>query len=309
VTEQGATEPRLPEAPYAFRPAKRIQRLMFTDALRALRFLHPLEEYQYIGFGHWQFVDFELMRREVGIREMYSIERNTSAKERFEENNPFEEVHLLFDTAFSCLQSGEIDLSKPTIAWLDYTSKLDSSALQDLRLLAEKVPPGSVIAATFNCHPDREDQRLDALERTVGEVPGDVGEDDLDRDGLPRVQQRILVEKLDETAQKRKDGTSIKQFMFLRYKDRSPMAFWAGLLGDESDKIDATIQMLARCEQFRDDQDFLDISVPHLSTREVIALNKDIKEGSLPFVRGVPKEQCEAYGRLHRWYPPVPLPL
>jgi hypothetical protein len=282
---------------------------MFSDALRALRLLRPMEEYQYIGFGHWQFVDFELMRREVGIREMYSIERNTNAQARFEENAPFDDIRLLFDTAFACLQSEEIDLAKPTIAWLDYVSKLNSSALQDLRLLVEKVPVGSVVAATFNCHPDREDQRLDALERTVGEVPGDIREDDLDRNGLPRVQRRILVERLDDTAQRRGDGASVKQFMFLRYKDATPMAFWAGLVCDDSEAIATTLQTLGRYEQFRDGADFLDISVPHLSTREVIALNKAIKEGSQPTIRGVPEDECEAYGRLHRWYPPVPLPL
>lgn len=309
MTEQATSEPRLPEAPYAFRPAKRIQRLMFCDALRTLRLLRPPEEYQYIGFGHWQFVDFELMRREVGIREMYSIERNTNEQARFEENTPFEEIQLLFDTAFACLQSDEVDLAKPTIAWLDYTSRLDSSAFQDLRLLVEKVPVGSVVAATFNCHPDREDQRLEALERAAGEVPGDIGEDDLGRDGLPRVQRRILVERLEEAAQRREDEVSIKQFMFLRYKDRAPMAFWAGLVADESEGISAAIRALERCEQFRDGEDFLDVSVPHLSTREVIALNRIIKEGSQPSIPGVPDSQCQAYGRLHRWYPPVPLPF
>lgn len=309
MTDQAAREPRLPEAPYAFRPAKRIQRLMLCDALGALRLLRPLEEYQYIGFGHWQFVDFELMRRAVGVRQMFSIERNTNEQARFEENAPFEEIRLLFDTAFACLQSDEIDLSKPTIAWLDYTARLDSSVLQDLRLLAEKVPVGSVVAATFNCHPDREDQRLEALERAVGEVPGDVREDDLDRDGLPRVQRRILVEQLEGTAQKRGDNASISQFMFLRYKDRAPMAFWAGLVGDGSEAIATTMDTLGRYEQFRDGDDFLDVSVPQLSTREVIALNKSISEGNPPSLRGVPEDQCEAYGRLHRWYPPVPLPL
>ncbi len=282
---------------------------MFCDVLGALRLLSPLEEYQYIGFGHWQFVDFELMRRAVGVRQMFSIERNTSEQARFEENAPFEEIHLLFDTAFACLQSDEIDLSKPTIAWLDYTARLDSSVLQDLRLLAEKVPVGSIVAATFNCHPDREDQRLEALERAVGEVPGDVREDDLDRDGLPRVQRRILVEQLEGTVQKRGDSASISQFMFLRYKDRAPMAFWAGLVGDDSEAIATTMKTLRRFEQFRDGDDFLDVSVPHLSTREVIALNKSISAGSQPSLRGVPEDQCEAYGRLHRWYPPVPLPL
>lgn len=308
MTEQGAVNTRLPEAPYAFRPAKRIQRLMFCDALRSLRLLRALEEYQYIGFGHWQFVDFELMRREVGIRKMYSIERNTNEKARFEENMPFEDIRLLFDTAFACLQSEEIDLSKPTIAWLDYTVPLEGSVLQDLRLLVEHVPIGSVIAATVNCHPGRENRRLDALERKL-EVPGDVAEADLDQDGLPKVQRRILVEKLEAAVHSRADGATISQFMFLRYKDGSPMAFWAGLVADDSEAVKTTLESLGRLEQFRGDVDFLDVSVPHLSTQEVIALNKDIREGTPPSVRGVPKDQCEAYGRLHRWYPPVPLPL
>jgi hypothetical protein len=308
VTDQSTGEARLPEAPYAFRPAKRIQRLMFCDALRALRILRPMEEYQYIGFGHWQFVDFELMRREVGVRRMYSIERNTNDQARFEENMPFEEISLLFDTALACLQGDEIDLSKPTIAWLDYTGSLDGSVLQDLRLLAEQMPVGSVVAATLNCHPGREEGRLEALERKL-EVPGDIVEDDLDRNGLPKVQRRILVEQLEATAQQRVDGARIEQFMFLRYADGAPMVFWAGLVADDSDPVAAALSTLCRHEQFRGGEDFLDISVPHLSTREVIALNKDIREGSVPSVAGVSKEQCEAYGRLHRWYPPVPLPL
>lgn len=297
---------RLPDAPYAFRPAKRIQRLMFCDAVRSLRVLRPLEEYQYIGLGHWQFVDFELMRREVGIRRMVSIERNTNLKARFEENLPFEEIELLFGDAFECLQDDEVDLSLPTVAWLDYTAKLDAGVLRDLKLLAEKLPVGSVIAATFNCHPDREDQRLEALERKL-EVPGDVREEDLDRNGLPRVQRRILLEQLQAVASQR--GAAIEQFMFLRYADRAPMAFWAGLLVDDEIAAGPVLDALRRHEQFRDGEDFLDISVPHLSTREVIALNKDIREGATPSVRGVTRSECAAYGRLHRWYPPVPLPF
>lgn len=297
---------RLPDAPYAFRPAKRIQRLMFCDALRALRMLRPVEEYQYIGLGHWQFVDFELMRREVGIRRMVSIERNTSLKARFEENLPFEEIELLFGDAFECLQDDEVDLSLPTVAWLDYTVKLDAGVVRDLKLLVEKLPVGSVIAVTFNCHPDREDQRLEALELKL-EVPGDVREEDLHRNGLPRVQRRILLEQLQAVANQR--GAAIGQLMFLRYADRAPMAFWAGLLVDAEIAAGPVLDALRRHEQFRDGEDFLDISVPHLSTREVIALNKDIREGATPSVRGVKRSECAAYGRLHRWYPPVPLPF
>lgn len=95
---------------------------------------------------------------------------------------------------------------------------------------------GSVVAATFNCRPDREDERLDALIRAVGTdfVPGDVDEDALGRDGLPRAQRRILVEQLDAAASARTPPAHLQQFMFVRYADRTPMIFWAGLIVDES---------------------------------------------------------------------------
>src|SRR5207253_72275 len=130
----------------------------------------------------------------VGVQAMVSIERDTAHRARFEENKPFGEIDLLFGDAFEKLQ--EIDLRVPTIAWLDYTCKLDAAGLRDLRFLAGELPTGSVVAATFNCHPDKEDQRLDALIRRIGSeiVPGDVDEDALDHEGLPRVQRRILVE-------------------------------------------------------------------------------------------------------------------
>ncbi|MFZ2050424.1 MAG: O-methyltransferase [Solirubrobacteraceae bacterium] len=299
---------QLPDAPYAFRPAKRIQRVMFCDAVRLLRAIRPIEEYRYIGLGHWQFVDFELMRREVGVQTMVSIEKNTAHQARFEENKPFGEVDLLFGEAFEKLQ--EIDLTIPTIAWLDYTSKLTSGGLRDLKFLTEQLPAGSVIAATFNCHPDREDQRLESLIRALGEVvPGDIDEDELGRDGLPRVQRRILKEQLDAVAAARTPAARMEQFMFLRYMDRTPMMFWAALLVDESIDEEIAPVLLSRLEQFRDRDDFLDVSVPWLTTREVIGLNEQIKTGQVPTLRGLDRAECEAYAKLHRWYPVVPLPL
>jgi hypothetical protein len=300
---------RLPDAPYAFRPAKRIQRMMFCDAVRLLRAIRPMEDYRYVGLGHWQFVDFELMRREVGVQSMVSIERDTARQARFEENKPFGQIELLFGEAFEKLQ--EINLTVPTIAWLDYTSKLAAAGLRDLKFLAGELPAGSVVAATFNCHPDREDQRLEALIRAVGGevVPGDVDEDALDRDGLPRVQRRILMEQLDAVVSARTPAARLQQFMFLRYADRSPMMFWAGLIVDESIEEQVASVPLSRLEQFRDGDDSLDISVPWLTTREVIALNEQMRAGEVPSLRGIERADCEAYASLYRWYPPVPLPF
>ncbi len=312
MTLNTTTDPdllRLPEAPYAFRPAKRIQRIMFCDAVRLLRALRPMEEYRYVGLGHWQFVDFELMRREVGIRSMVSIERNTDQQARFEENKPFSEIDLLFGDAFEKLQ--EIDLSVPTVAWLDYTSKLGAAVLRDLRLLATTLPSGSVVAVTINCRPDQEDQRLDALIRALGGdvVPGDVSEDDLGRDGLPSVQRRILVEQLGAAVADRTPPAWLEQFMLLRYADRAPMLFWAALIVDETVEERVRALPFERLEQFRNGEEVLEISVPWLSTREVIALNRQIRAGEIPSVKGLQRKECEAYARLHRWYPTVPPPF
>ena len=282
---------------------------MFCDAVRLLRSLRPLEEYRYVGLGHWQFVDFELMRREVGVREMVSIERDTAHQARFEENKPFAEIDLLFGDAFEQLQI--IDLDVPSIAWLDYVEKLTSAGLRDLKLLASELPAGSVVAATFNCRPDREDERLEALIRAVGGdvVPGDIGEDALGRDGFPRVQRRIVVEQLDAAASIRTPRARVQQFMFLRYVDRAPMMFWAGLLVDETVEEQVAALPFRRLEQYRDEDDYLEITVPWLTTREVIALNERIRAGEVPRLRGIDSAASEAYASLHRWYPPVPLPF
>jgi hypothetical protein len=121
------------------------------------------------------------------------------------------------------------------------------------------------------------------------------------------VLRRILGEQLDAAASAR--GASLEQFMFLRYADNAPMAFWAGLLVDETVATSQVLASMRRLEQFRGDHDFLDVSVPFLSTREVIALNKAIREGEAPNIRGVDRRDREAYERLHRWYPAVPLPF
>jgi len=283
--------------------------MMFCDAVRLLRAIRPMEEYRYLGLGHWQFVDFELMRREVGVRSMVSISHDIAQRARFEENKPFGEIDLFFGDAFEQLQ--QIDLDIPTIAWLDYTTKLTAGCVRDLKLLAAKLSAGSVVAGTFNCHTDREDERLDALIRAVGSdlVPGDVREEALDRNGLPKIQRRILVEQLDAAASTRTLPARVQQFMFLRYADRSPMMFWAGLIVDESVEEQVAFMPLSRLEQFSDSDDFLDISVPWLTTREVIALNEKIRASEVPSVRGLEPADCEAYANLHRWYPAVPLPF
>lgn len=213
-------------APYAFRPAKRIQRLMAFDALRLLRSFHSLEDYVYIGFGSWEFVDFRLIRRELGVRQMISIERNTNTKARHVFNRPFADVDLQFGVSSEVL--AQLDLDKPTIAWMDYLCKVDGTVLADLRLLCEELPAGSTVLVTVNAKPDKVDHRRDALVGRIGEdlVPPGTGEDQLGGTGLSDIQRQVLHQEAVRAAQQRHVPLDVEQILHIRYRDGAPMLTW-----------------------------------------------------------------------------------
>lgn len=293
-------------APYAFRPAKRIQRLMAFDALRLLRVFHSLEDYVYLGFGSWEFVDFRLIRRELGVQRMVSIERDTNAKDRYTFNRPFADVDLQFGLSSDVL--ADLDLNDPTIAWLDYVSKVDGTVLADLRLLCEELPAGSAVLITVNAKPDKVDHRRDALIGRVGVdlIPPGTDEDALGGAGLATVQRQILHQEAIRAAQQRPDPIDVEQILHIRYRDGTPMLTWGAVLVDDASRDRFQSAPFARLEQYRDGADAIDVAVPVLSLKEAIFLNESIAAGEPLSVPGLGSSETNAYHRLHRWYPPLP---
>ena len=54
---------------YEFRPAKAAQRRMIVDACRRLTAISALDQYQYVGFGGLEFIDFIEFHRGLGYLE------------------------------------------------------------------------------------------------------------------------------------------------------------------------------------------------------------------------------------------------
>src|SRR4051812_21848495 len=79
---------------YVARPAKTVERLMLVDAFRRLHTFGPLRDYEYVGFGAHEFIDFELFWRTLGISTMLSIE-SSEPIERYEFNAPFGGVKVI----------------------------------------------------------------------------------------------------------------------------------------------------------------------------------------------------------------------
>lgn len=131
---------------YEIRPCKFVERRMLLTAF--MRIL-PLfnSNYQYIGFGGLSFTDFKLFHRELHINTMYSIEGGYS-ENKLEFNKPYSCIKILCGESLSMLST--IELTQPSIIWLDYDDCLSIDVFNDLEHILMKIPHGSIYLMSCN---------------------------------------------------------------------------------------------------------------------------------------------------------------
>jgi hypothetical protein len=316
---------------YALRPAKHIERWMIVDACRRLDRCEPVRNYEYVGFGSFEFVDFELVHRELGIDRMVSIESQTSIHERCRFNLPFDSIEFIPARASACLPDLLDDVATRRLIWLDYTDPLSREVLQDVSTCLRKLVSGSMLIVSVNAHPPRKPEntcecvdgteettpRLNELGRQVGadRVPPDVEEDGLAKWGYADVQHRILTTAVPDALARRSARASWLQLFHLRYSDGAQMLTWGGLVVDEDDET-RWKEAFSGLTQCRDEaQEPLMISVPVLTSKEAICLNRLLPAAGglvatgISTTVGIPEADCMNYESLYQWYPPVPTPI
>ncbi len=296
---------------YAFRPAKHIQRRMIVDACRRIGFLAGLEDYEYVGFGGFEFVDFDLVHRELGIGRMTSIEYDSRNQERYQFNRPFGQIDVRFDRASEVLPT-LLDDPRPRIVWLDYTSRLNLEVLQDVSTCIRRLTAGSVIVATVNAHPPspagirREQLVADVTEERI---PPGVTDASLARWGWAAVEYAILRAEVDSSLRLRSDGAVFEQLFHFRYNDGAYMLTWGGMASTQSDRTKWRY-IFDSLNQVRASDEALLIEVPILTAKEVMHLNAQLPDvASSLKAYGIPEKDCDAYLTLYRWYPPIPGPF
>lgn len=293
------------ELDYRDRPSKAVTRRILVATLRRLQAFQSLERYPYVGFGAVHFVDFDLMHRQLGVVDMTSIEGRASLVPRCHFNRPYRGIVIREGTSSTVLPT--LDWSLPAIVHLDYTQRLRSEELSDIKNLAMQLQPGSVLAISLNCQPNRDEAlRRSDLESAVGPqlVPLGVTGVKLGGWGLASVQRDIVTSTVDATLSGRGDATTWQQLLNIRYKDGASMQTIAGVV-DHPGVHDA----LKACRfedmpEVRTGSEALEIRVPVLTTRERLALNQKIPgtPGSLP---GLAAEEIEAYVNNYRWLNPT----
>ena len=264
---------------YAHRPSKHVQRKMIVDACRRLDRIAPLGTYRFVGFGAYEFVDFELFRRELGVVVMDSIELDTARQKRYLFNRPFDHIEVHFDRASNVLPD-LLDDSGRRIVWLDYLGGVDHEVLSDVGTCVRKLAPGSILVITVGARPRGPfAERRANLAADVGEarVPAHATDAYLGPH-FADVQRDIVAASIPEQLRYRDDAAAFTQLFDIRYTDSTPMQTWGGLLAVDGDPSAAAV--IAECDALEQTslpgQPPVRATVPPLTTREVLYLNRQL---------------------------------
>lgn len=292
---------------YAFRPRKQIQRLLFVDACQRLRAIAPIDTFEYVGFGGYEFVDFDLVRRRLGIRRMISYEKDEMPG-RYEFNRPFADVELRFGSASQHLPF--LDQATLRIVWLDYLQRLNHEVLQDAATACARLAAGSVLAVSVNAMPGKPaNARRAQLALDVGEdrIPNGVDDASLARWGLASVQRQILEAAMVDALQRRGDGAVFEQILHFRYADGAQMLTVGGMIVTPGMRTAFEACRFEQLDHVSRDETAVHISAPALTAREAQYLNRQLPRGQDALeCPGLDVEDIEGYERFYRWYPPIP---
>jgi hypothetical protein len=288
---------------YEFRPAKAAQRRMIVDACRRLTAIAPLDQYQYVGFGGLEFIDFIEFHRGLGVPLMTSIEHDTNMQHRVEFNKPYNSIRLLMGEARDQLPL--IDWTKLSITWLDYTDMLTTDILRDVDYVVRSSLAGSIVVVTVNGAATNVplSERLSKLRDNLGNLIDDgLNEKDMAGWGPTRVERSVL-QATAYSASRQAHGLPFRQLFNFHYADDAKMLTWGGIVTSPS--LDRTIDA-CRFEDLsfiRMGDDAFEINVPVLTEREIMYLETELvgATGALPQIKGVPASDIKAFAQMYRW--------
>lgn len=286
---------------YGDRQSKQVSRRIFLEALKRLQAIDKLSNYAYVGFGAYQFLDFDLVHRQLGIDRMTSIESDEKLIARCHFNAPYRAIDVLAGTATTIIPT--LDWSRKSIVWLDYTQRLRTAEMADCENVALRLQPGSVLAVTLNCHAGEEGHRRDDLAKAIGSenVPIGITDAKLGEWGLAKTQRELVASLFHRTLASRGDGATWQQVLNIQYRDDARMQMIVGIIDhpDLHDEIQA-----CRFEDMAEvsfDAEPVVIDLPALTLRERQALGKKMPAKSLKEFAGLSTKDLAAYARFYRW--------
>lgn len=296
---------------YSLRPAKHVERKMLCEAFRRLEAFQHVDSYRYVGLGGLYFSDMVLVHKELGIKNLVSIERDYD--ERFGFNRPYDCIEIKDGHARDELP--KMSWAERTILWLDYDDPLNDEMLGDVNLVCNRLASGSMLVVTVQAHPDR-DRALEKLTSNVGKlkVPSGVNSDrDLQAWKTAGVHARILTNEIAEALVTRngaRTGPDVRfdQVFHFRYADGAKMVTLGGLIHstDAEETERARACGFGDFDFYRPSTEPYLIHVPKLTYRETRFLDQRLPidgAAALAASAAIPADELKYYERIYRYFP------
>lgn len=295
---------------YNLRPNKCIERKMMSVALSRLTFIADLDTYRYIGFGSPYFADFVLFHKNLGIKELISIEKEEKKRSRFDFNVPYSGIKMHYGESYTLIPN--LELSKyRSIVWLDYDDQLSAYMFSDIKTFFLEAVPGSFFIVSVNVEPDKlpylkndEDDsnieqdslnafgskekysmaqkefRLNKLIERLGKlrIPDEFMHLNLNSSNMRNVAYELIRRQIDDALLIRngnnRDKVEFKQVFNFFYKDGASILTLGGILLDESQKDSVEKMAFTKLPFYSNGDKSIRINSPNLTFREIKALDR-----------------------------------
>lgn len=309
---------------YNLRPCKSVERKMICELIKRLSPLGKPEEYRYIGMGAKYFTDFALIHRDLGIKEMHSMEINTDEnnKKRFEFNKPFNCINLLFGEAGNLLNSTKMNWkNEKNIIWLDYDGGFHNKQLRDIETCMRKAEGSSIVFVTFNADFGESfrkagpNEKLELFCEKVdnANLTGMLGkksvageEKYLTLNKMFNMVVRSRVSERNRIAQGEKEKIQCEQIAYFRYADSKAEMLTIGWC--IYNKIDQSVYDncgVNELEFYNNSAKPYEINVPNLTYKEISILNQNMPNADHPIegAEFITEIEIEEYKKIYKYYP------
>jgi hypothetical protein len=274
---------------FSLRQNKSIERGIVFDCLGDITRLLQLSHLVYVGLGSVWFSDFVLAHRLLGIDTMISIESDEVIYKRAAFNKLYRTLEVIKGSSADVIpRLVERDdlVGRPWIAWLDFDDDIDRDKLDELVELIRILPSDSILLTTFSAYAakyGRNENRPEYLKLLFRDAAPE-GISSLDtrkQEELTGILAESTERYLTSSAiQSGRPGSFIPTIR-LMYRDSAPMATVGGVLPRPENE--ESVRQLVNDVHWPGRSAKL-IQVPHLTAREVLALQSGLPSG-LPITR------------------------
>lgn len=322
-------KPNFESINYNLRPAKGVERKMLCEAFSRLSVLDNIKNYRYIGFGSTYFTDFNLFHKNLGIKDLLSIEKEKAYAARVKFNIPYSCIEVEYGPSTTVLPSLPWHKWKQKcIVWLDYTQPLLEFMLGDINTVVSSVEPGSVFLISVNISPDKTgksnndtDEEFDdetvkkiryqkLVERVGDAAPAEASDLNLNVANNKKVIRKIIDSQIKSAVRTRnidKEGAErllYSQVFNIFYRDGADMLTIGGILYDSNQTEKVKAMNLHDLDFISDGENTFDIVVPNLSIREMHALDALLpSKHDDAFKLPLSKEDVNNYANIYRYFP------